>query len=1507
MKKGLKITGKILCGTLLGLYILIALCNFSFVQSYLGALAGRYVSNKSGGTVEIGSLHINPLGHVVLRNVLLVNPEGDSITNAGYIGCWFTEFPFKDNHLKFSKVQIKNTYYHLGFSDICGQINLYYIIDAFRTESKESTKPKAPFVVDAKELILSDVHYKQDLKGHSYDRYANGVNIQHMDFEHIKAKIKNIKVVEGDVDCRFVRFQADECSGWHLKDLSGDVQVNKQNIRFDNMELTTDSTHMLCDVMLKYNGWEEMQDYCNKVKHSLIMKPGTVLSMSDAGYWAPTLWGMDERIEMEGVFYGTISDLHADEVEIAFGNETHLHLNGHIVGLPHIDRTTIKAKITGMHTTYDDLAAVKHPDRYDVQVLPLIKTLGTLDINAQMDGGFHDCTAAVDVNSNVGNITGDFWMKRPDKQIEFGGVMASANFGLAKLLPNEYVDRGGFEIDINGKGTSLQDADVKASGKLHNIAIATLKGDNKEFNTIDAVELDATLRNEIVEAAVKVQDSLVGLNLKGNIDLKNGYAGSLDMALDNCHLDQLIEGGKSPHNSVVSTRMRTDFNIKKLDVEHKNTGLRDMEVNGFLALSNTRFKLDDKTGSLMNLSMNVKENARRKHLTLNSDVLDCSMDGYFDYEDLPLIVNHFVAQYLPEYYNRQERTTAEEYENICDESFNFTVSLRNSENLLRTFAPEIAIANGTTIEGSYNFTESMRLLVRSDSMQFNGIHLQGLDMNAATLGDKYRINLESDNIATNGAPLFENLQAILFCGRDDSFLNIEWNGEQHDNQGIFHLHMASDTSGNRITLAQSNFQMGKSSWDITCPEGIFFADGELSVADFLAEGDEQTLLLNATLEADKEGWARIDFDNFSFDSISQLFLHGNNLKLHGWLNGTGEAHLESHDSKIAFHGADLDLHIDSCALNQQPLGKIDLTGTWDQAEGKLTALVASRLEQAGKVLHPIAAKGSLEQGEVTADVTIDDFELVALEPLVSSFSSHFEGRLGGKLNIKGKTSKPVITGKAQLKDCQLLVDRTGVEYAINDSIAFDGKKLTFNNFKILDPEKNRLTLNGAINYADLKALKFNLDAHSDNIMLLGAKERADDFYGKLYASLDGKITGDIDNIQIAASARTNAGSEVVVPMNQNKQIASQSFIHFESPEDIQTIDLSEATTNGKERQTRQDNNQNSHLQFGLDVTVTPDVKLRMPMDFTQVGINLTASGNGDLQITGGKDLTVVGNYELENGSIKLNLLSLVTRNFTIDPGSEIVFPGSLSNVRFNINAAYSQRISTSSLTGYTSNETAQQRVMVENVIMLSGTLQNPTVKFDIRLPNADQTLSEDIFSYIDRSNEQEMMNQTISLLLMGQFYNGNVTENFDNGNLGETALASGYNIAANTLANTVSNIVHFVDFNFGYKAATGLTREQYDVDIRKEWNKFYFETSLGYGGESRELVEGEATSNLVGDVLLGYKINPKLHLFAFNRSNTNDYTRVDLPYIQGVGLKLTHEFNNWKDLFKKKPAEKTQP
>ena len=117
-------------------------------------------------------------------------------------------------------------------------------------------------------------------------------------------------------------------------------------------------------------------------------------------------------------------------------------------------------------------------------------------------------------------------------------------------------------------------------------------------------------------------------------------------------------------------------------------------------------------------------------------------------------------------------------------------------------------------------------------------------------------------------------------------------------------------------------------------------------------------------------------------------------------------------------------------------------------------------------------------------------------------------------------------------------------------------------------------------------------------------------------------------------------------------------------------------------------------------------------------------------------------------------------------------------------------------------------------------------------------------------------------------------------------------------------MVQFVDVNIDYRSANEFTNEQLDVNISKDWGRWYLESTLGYGGESRELQTSSMSGTTIIDALIGYRLSPLVHLFAYNRTNTNDYTRIDLPYKQGAGLKLTKDFDRWGDLFRSKKKVK---
>ena len=270
-------------------------------------------------------------------------------------------------------------------------------------------------------------------------------------------------------------------------------------------------------------------------------------------------------------------------------------------------------------------------------------------------------------------------------------------------------------------------------------------------------------------------------------------------------------------------------------------------------------------------------------------------------------------------------------------------------------------------------------------------------------------------------------------------------------------------------------------------------------------------------------------------------------------------------------------------------------------------------------------------------------------------------------------------------------------------------------------------------------------------------------------------------------------------------------------------------------------------------------------------------------------------------------MSLFDKNFTLESGSNLAFQGSLPDARFDLRAVYSQRANLSTLTGSLSAvDNTQKYIQVENIIAVAGTLQEPTIRFDIRLPGVDASVEDEVFAYIDRNSERDMINQTMSLLLTGQFYNVSGND-ASGGSTVSNGISSGYSMMASSVSNIVSDMVQFVDVDFNYKAATEITNEQVDVNISKDWGRWYLESTLGYGGERREL-ESTARGTTVLDAMLGYRITPLVHIFAYNRTNTNDYTRMDLPYKQGVGLKLTKDFDRWDEMLglRKKKREKAK-
>lgn len=1516
-KRILKIISRFLLALFVLVYVVVALLNYSVVQSVAGSLASDYFTTEWGGKVRIASVGCNPMNHLVLRNVELIAPGNDTVCVARKMSFRFNGFPFDSHGLSFSKIELHDTYYHLNIDSI--GLNLDFIINYYDTgddEEEEEDEEEPEFKVLVDDLVLDNVRYSHDLEDSRPPEerlWEPGVDVLHMDYRGISAHFQNVRVDLDRVTCRIDYFSTTERSGLQVRQLQGNVYVTRSGISTTNLYLETADSKIIGDVLLDYRHWDSMSEFLDSVYFTVHLDEGSYGGMQDAAYWAHDLWGMDHHVDLQGNFSGYISDFRAEDFKLAFGDESVIEFDAYMYGLPDIDTTIIGAEVHRLHTTYADLAAVRHPAGIKMQAEKLVKILNNIDLEASFTGTIRDFYATFSLLCDQGNLKGDLLMAmNPEKkEYRYTGQFSSKNFNLGRLAPNEWVSRGGFDLTVEGNGFDPKTMNAFAEGQLHHVVV---KGQRLVSEV--AVEADAT--DGLLTIDASIDDVLASLSIHGEGDWRDDHP-VFRANLDVQHLDLNRFGlWYDDADSIARVSFQASARHSKTDDANSFSRISLTDVN-LLTIGHSYSY--EETGNnpeilrVKNFTLSSRQQNHWMNTTLRSDIADANLRGYYEYASLPAMLTHIVDDYLPDVLkkaniieNKKTKTTVEE--SLASSRLEFNLEWKDTAALLRHFVGQLSIAPGSTIQANYNFADGFKPIIRSDSISWGDIRFFDIGINAEAVADHYRIQMKSDRLLLGNLQMMDFGTIRIESSRRAIACRLLWqNSSQTVGGGDVTLRLLADTSSLHLVVDPSHLALGGHDWQLLASGDNYVSPALLHVENISLSSDNQSLSLESNIAfSDDAGIMQADdpdndkpvfrllLSNLGLDVINPL------LSVSGVTLG-GNANGQIAKSQVLTG----DLRVDGLAFNGQQLGNLVINSFTDDSLGRLNFNAQSEQPlRVGDTSFSIFLDGytsiSGDNPEIHVDANVNNVSLSVIQPFVNDFSSRVDGRVSVDLALRGTTRNPDLSGEVALSDGFMNVDFTNVAYRFSDTISLSRDTVYINDFHLSDPDGNPALLNGTITHHNFRNIRLNLLLDSPRLLCMNtsAKDNAG-FYGTIFASANGSVRGAVDNLNIVVNATTLQGTTLTVPINDKRQMEQVDYIHFVSDEyeEYTPVESSLVSVESDALQPLAEPSAADKSSFSLtiNVDVTPDMQFRLPMDFSSVEVDVLARGDGDLQLTlgTGRDFGVAGLYELSGGTLNLDLLGVVSKEFTIDDGSSITLPGSYERSMFDIRAVLSQRVNLSSLTGNLSSTDSQKQVLVDNVIELNGSLQSPNVSFDIRLPGADQGVVEEVFSYIDRNNERDMLNQTVSLLVSKRFYNPSAADMAGSASTGDQA----YGIVMGTIGGMISDMVQIVDVNFDYQSGNALTTDQYAVDISKEWSKFYFETSFGFGGESREMISstGQAANNMTGDMLVGYKLNPRLHLFVFNRSNTNDYTRSDLPYKQGLGLKYTRDFDRLRDFF----------
>ena len=436
-------------------------------------------------------------------------------------------------------------------------------------------------------------------------------------------------------------------------------------------------------------------------------------------------------------------------------------------------------------------------------------------------------------------------------------------------------------------------------------------------------------------------------------------------------------------------------------------------------------------------------------------------------------------------------------------------------------------------------------------------------------------------------------------------------------------------------------------------------------------------------------------------------------------------------------------------------------------------------------------------------------------------------------------------------------------------------------------------MNGGVTYNKLKDIKVAANVSLNNLLSLNTQEKDnEDFYGNVFATGNVSIRGDLKHLVLDVNATTEKNSQIHIPLSGASSAASSNILTFkqeEHPIEIDPYDTLYFTQKTKVSEPME-------LEVNLNANATSDASVWLEID-KSTGDILKARGNGrmGIRVNPSKNLfRLSGNYVIEEGSYHFVLMGLASRDFTVQPGSSVTLNGKIGNTALDIEALYTTKTSIERLI---SDSTAIGTSRLVNAsIKITGILDNPQIKFGIDIPDLDPTTKLQVDNALN--SEDKVQKQFASLIAFGSF----TPENDSGISSGSSAI---YANATSMIVGQVNNLLMQLgiplDFGFNYQQGSEYIDDAYEVAVSTQLfnNRVIINGSMGNNPYS-----SWGGADVRGNIDIQVKIDRrgKVRMTFFSHATDVYSSYLDMSQRTGMGVAYQHEFNSFKDLFRKRTA-----
>ncbi|MFO7575453.1 MAG: translocation/assembly module TamB domain-containing protein [Bacteroidales bacterium] len=1436
------------------------------VQTFIVNRITSQIDDNLNTSISIGKVNFTFFNKLTMEDLLVLDNHSDTLLYAGEAKAGLRRIGISGKIIHLTRVSVRDPVFKI-ITDTTGVSNLNLYLSRIIKPVGERGPDKMIVRINHMEIYNGRFIIKN--LNQSNEGEKGGVDFSDLELSELNAIIEDFSVKDDTTSMSLYRASFREKTGFEVDRFSSQFWVTGNAMEFTNAEIYTAGSSLSGEsIALFFDEPEAFSNFIEDVRMRLSLR-SSILSPHDIAFFLPALNIDPGPITVSGVISGTIAQLRGRNLYFEGGDLTSINFNFDFSGLPDIDNTYIFIDINDLNTRFSDLERMgltetgKIPPDIDGKI-------GEMRFRGTFTGFTSDFVTYGTLFTSAGSLSTDISLRPSGKdEFRYKGTLQGNSIDAGSLSGySEMLGKATFHLNIDGVMSSFKKFDAVLDGTINSVEI-------NRYLYRD-IQLSGNFTEKTWNGAINIRDENLVMDFIGLLDFQDTipeFDFSLNIPLSNLHN---LHIDKADTTSAFTVLMTANFQGSNID-----------NVAGEIRLLNSTVSRGGKTLEIYNGSMQTWTDNGTRAMDMNSDFGSIRLRGEYNFGTLSQSFRNLLSKLIPSAFSQFASVNLN-----GDNDFELEIELNETDNLNDFLGTEITVAPGSKIVLKYNEIERVTADAHFGSFTYKENEMTEMTVSFEVLDSLAELEIAAGELIIAGNMALEGFNIYLETKPDEARFYAGWeNDEKTSTRGDVRFTTRFSGSDSlklaTISVEPTEIWIRNEMWRIN-PSTVSVRKKNITFNDVLINSSDDYYRLSGTISPDKTDTLHLEFEGINIGGLNYLVDLSDNDKLKfsvgGDLSGRiiltgilGEVMLETDD-----------VVIENFRLIDHDYGNLYLKSVWDNNERLAHITLYNDLNG----IRALDLNGYYDPGgkEIKMTAITNKLPINILNPLLSSFASDIGGYATGKVNLSGKLSQPLLTGSIFVENGKMKVDYIQTQYFFNDSVRFDSRGIVFNNILLADDRGNNSRLNGIIRHQNFRNYGIDLTFNANQMKVLDTRQKDNDiFYGTAFATGVIAIRGSEGNIGFDISARTDRNTRFFIPMSSTQSIEDYSFVTFTSSD----IPLDESETES----TRTARSDEGAISLNFDLDITPEAEVQLILD-AKAGDVMRGRGSGKLNIslTPKGDFTMSGDYILSSGDYLFTLGNIVNKRFSVDEGSRLSWNGDISDADIDINARYRLE---ASLYDLLQDERFRERIPVECILELSGKLMNPVVVFDINLPTADEQTRSYLRNAIN--TDEELVRQFAYLLVMARFYPDPAFRTGSSATptagAGMSAIGNTMEMVSNQLTNWLSQISNDFDLGFAYRPGNEISAQEVEMAFSTQvlndrvTINGNFDVGTGQTSSSATTVSGAFDVEVT--------ITEKLKFKFFNRSNDNIFYET-APYTQGVGIFFRYEFDNFRNLFRRR-------